>query len=1073
MHLSWQHFERTLAHELLLKGPDDHHAGFIGFTVDGVTISPNSSDLITLSDGNGINLTGTTSTVTFDLAPLTAAWNQSGNFAIKHFGDITLYSDSGLSTQTATWDEATGHINIGTGAVSAANAIRISKEFTDITASILSLAGNIGRSVSAAPTIIGIDGTLSSVATSAGITMTGTHTSFLGKYLSAAGSAHTVDDYRSFTSQMVIFASRGDVVNRYGFRFLNKTGGGNVTNQYAFYSDAITSGTALNYFIYALGGLSVHVGPWRFGSVTTPTNTTDGDLTATRLIVPDATLLHSAVSQLGGPVVVPTGGQIRFSDADDSNYVGLRAPAVAPAADLVIHLPSDTPSAGEVLTVTAVASPDVTTEWAAGGGGSTDLLSERASQVVAAGTTITVTDGVPVTPFTTGSGSNITSTATPFIAAGRDGQFIILRNDNGTDAAGLILSDTNYLANSNMRLDADTLTLAGTSVSGWVYSDTLSSWVFQWYKKLKHYDGAINSFVMSGSAGSWESGNDTAALTHEWGDGVTVNDTAPTFTAAYTGIPTAASVTITASPDTGYPLTLTTPFLTGSGNAYFRGATAGSTRTFRLSATVNGSALTSDAVVTYRAPNYAGASSTATGIADATLIAFSDRQLDTNALGTHSITTAASEYIWFACPSSYSTPVFYKTSDQELVGFTLDATSAHVGAYANSSTYKKFVSVTTNLGSGGAFAFTVASSGGLLRNWFGASASVTNEATIEALSGSLLDSNAISSMGSIGSAGGQYLWFCFPSSYTDPAYFVNSTNSIRALFTVQATAVALTNQYGYAVSGGYDIFRSAIADMPTKTYASTSSRPANSRFVGASAAVTTSAHILALSSDTADITESPNGTWQGITGFATTKKMWWCASNTNNGGAPTHFGMAQGSPGTSSSVYEEAKFTANAAISFTNNYGYTENYYNYSSDVQEWQAVEINNATSSTWSLKTQAALFPRRVFCGPHAATAITSPQILTIDDTASGVSVLLDQTVAGSYVVTVSGSDYLWFCHPSGTDIVTIKDNSTGFAIAGSYRTNVTSHTSDTGETGLTMRVWRSDNVGIFPTGGTVVVT
>ena len=115
----------------------------------------------------------------------------------------------------------------------------------------------------------------------------------------------------------------------------------------------------------------------RVGSLVAPTNTTAGDLTAARLIIPNATILHSAVVQLGGPVVIPTGGKLLFSDDDNSNYVAVRSPAVAPAANLVIHLPSDTPSAGEVLTVTAIASPDITTEWAAGGAGAAGATGAR------------------------------------------------------------------------------------------------------------------------------------------------------------------------------------------------------------------------------------------------------------------------------------------------------------------------------------------------------------------------------------------------------------------------------------------------------------------------------------------------------------------------------------------------------------------------------------------------------------------------------------------------------------------------------------------------------------------------
>jgi hypothetical protein len=112
-------------------------------------------------------------------------------------------------------------------------------------------------------------------------------------------------------------------------------------------------------------------GYFRAGSATVaPTNTTAGDITGTRLIIPDAAILHSAIVQLAGPVVVPTGGVIRFSDADDSNYVGIRAPATAQTENWVIHLPDDDPVAGQVLSAKAVASPDVTTEWITPSGGS-------------------------------------------------------------------------------------------------------------------------------------------------------------------------------------------------------------------------------------------------------------------------------------------------------------------------------------------------------------------------------------------------------------------------------------------------------------------------------------------------------------------------------------------------------------------------------------------------------------------------------------------------------------------------------------------------------------------------------
>jgi hypothetical protein len=119
-------------------------------------------------------------------------------------------------------------------------------------------------------------------------------------------------------------------------------------------------GTGVDFSVTGDGALS---GFLRVGSETAPTNTTAGDLTGTRLIVPNATIIHSAIIQLGGPVVIPTGGVIRFSDADDSHYIGIRAPATAQTENWVIHLPDDDPTAGQVLSAKAVASPNVTTEW--------------------------------------------------------------------------------------------------------------------------------------------------------------------------------------------------------------------------------------------------------------------------------------------------------------------------------------------------------------------------------------------------------------------------------------------------------------------------------------------------------------------------------------------------------------------------------------------------------------------------------------------------------------------------------------------------------------------------------------
>ena len=72
----------------------------------------------------------------------------------------------------------------------------------------------------------------------------------------------------------------------------------------------------------------------------------------------------------------------------------------------------------------------------------------------------------------------------------------------------------------------------------------------------------------------------------------------------------------------------------------------------------------------------------------------------------------------------------------------------------------------------------------------------------------------------------------------------------------------------------------------------------------------------------------------------------------------------------------------------------------------------------------------------------------------------------------IKIEAGEYLWYCHPDRVaDLATIKVGTTGFAIAGSYRTNVT-HTNQYGYQEA-YRCWRSDNTGIYPSGENIVVT
>lgn len=573
------------------------------------------------------------------------------------------------------------------------------------------------------------------------------------------------------------------------------------------------------------------------------------------------------------------------------------------------------------------------------------ILAERATQVVAAGTTISVTDGAPVTPFTT-SGS-VDNTAQPFIAAGRDGQFVILRNDNGS--ATLTLHDTyTGVGGSLLRLSAANVVMAAGSAMGLIYSATVGAWVQQWYLAPVAVTPAINTFTVDGSA---------AIRYLEWGDGVTANAPAPAFVASYTGVPSAAQAYL------DYPTVNGTawsaPYTSKTGAAYARSATRNAQQQWSLRATVNGSPLVSGNVtVQYLAPNYYGISTQTAGLTSAQVVALS-RVLDIDPFNSYAVNAAgATDYIWVAF--------------------------------------------------------------------------VDNDAT--------LDTN---------------LFFAI--------------NGERARFDLKDNPVSVTGTYGKVAN--YETYRSLLAQLGSVTVVAQSSRPPTRRYVGKSAGATQRSEAQIEALQLSDLVESPNGTFAGITGLGTGDYIWFCVPAVV--AAPANYGLA---PGASPAAgdYEQAAFTAMAVQSVTNAYGFTDaSVKNIHSDVTNLNAINIKGATSTTWSLKTQAAAFPARSFVGPHTASAISSGQILTLDDTANGTS-MLQASLAGSYAVVIAGSNYLWVCHPSTVaDIVTIKDQSTGFSIAGSYRTNVSSHVTDFGVTIPTMRVWRSDNVGIFPSGGTVVIT
>lgn len=328
----------------------DTHAGELGFTGSGgfpTKIIDADGDTYVAVENNADE-----DIIRFGAASSSAANERarvsSTNFDLLNALDFRIYSDD-ATTLKAQIDGATGHLGIGT-AISTLATINVVGAFTDPsgTSSAHALTNGYtftGNSTSAMRGLsntmnIGGTGTLSGTTTANALLQT------------AIGNGNTVT--LNELEQVYLLMSVGSgstVVDRYGVRINDATGSGSLTNQYGLYIANMAKGGTINRAIQSLGGISTHLGAMRFGSNTAPSDTTNGAITVVR-------------------ANVLTGGHVRFYDADDSNYVGIRAPATAQSENWVIHLPDDDPTAGQVLSAITVSSPDITTGWVDQTGGS-------------------------------------------------------------------------------------------------------------------------------------------------------------------------------------------------------------------------------------------------------------------------------------------------------------------------------------------------------------------------------------------------------------------------------------------------------------------------------------------------------------------------------------------------------------------------------------------------------------------------------------------------------------------------------------------------------------------------------
>lgn len=258
-------------------------------------------------------------------------------------GDITVYSDAG-TTLTAAIDGATGHMGLAGNLTSDNNILTASETFTDPAAGKIGISGTVSTSISAtnANTIRGLNFGVNAIAT-ATATQSGILIPLrLNSSLSRTTGDFTVADLRMMEVGTLAVGTGVTLTDLYQIRLLEPTGAGAVTNSYGIYIPAMTKGATLNIPILSLGGNSRHVGAVTLGA--------------------NAAATSGLILDITGVVGQKAGGVYRFYDADDSNYVGIRAPATAQSENWVYHLPSTDPVAKYKLQVATVSSPDATIE---------------------------------------------------------------------------------------------------------------------------------------------------------------------------------------------------------------------------------------------------------------------------------------------------------------------------------------------------------------------------------------------------------------------------------------------------------------------------------------------------------------------------------------------------------------------------------------------------------------------------------------------------------------------------------------------------------------------------------------
>lgn len=437
-----------------------------------------------------------------------------------------------------------------------------------------------------------------------------------------------------------------------------------------------------------------------------------------------------------------------------------------------------------------------------GAGGAAPYTEMATQNLGSAATAISVTDGVPVTPITT-SGV-YTLSASPLITPGRNGQLVILKNV-GSNAFTITDMTQPGFGSALIRLNSSVTTRTLNPLRGilaLVYNSTMGAWVEHYFNDLRTFTPSVSGFTIDGSSGPTR---EVAAAT--------TLDSAPDFDFTYVGTPTAASVAIiTGSAPSGYPATVSTPFLTlNPAPQFYRATTVSGTVLLRVTATVSGTAgLTRDLTVTYINRRYAGPNSQSTLLSSAQVLALDGAggtsDLSLSQYGTFSVSTTTGEYIWFAHRSALTAIVVASGGTAgisvagEIAGFSDMGTITHVNDFGFSETFRLYRSTNTNFGA--SQSLVTSSTAQTNRIYMGPStdADPISTANIRALDDTANGTSDLSgtTAGSyvVTITGSNYLWFCHPDRYADLLTIKDSVTGFAVAGSYR-TNVSHTNDKGY------------------------------------------------------------------------------------------------------------------------------------------------------------------------------------------------------------------------------------------------------------------------------------